>query len=283
MTRILYGLLLLAGSYQADDARSEEVPARVIEVPGKREGGIRMGRESATVVVRVFTDYTCPHCGTLHGEVLEAMRESHVEPGKVVLEIRHLPRLDEKSLGLVRAALAADRVVRGNRADAAGGRAAVRTEKGAGEGKDVGKGEGRDAGEDKLEDATESAEEGKTAKESVETAVIGAKVDWRVWEFQKALFEFAGVLPEKAFPALAGEKGIDEEAFRAAWDAVDVRKELLVDADLAEAVGLKSLPATVVAPNRQDAKVAGVLMEGEVGAVALAAEIEKAARTAGKP
>ena len=97
-------------------------------------------------MVLVFTDYTCPHCVALHGEVLEGLRKAHIENGKAVLEIRHPPWPDDKSLGLVRAAPATERVAR-----------------------------------------KEPAKDG---------------VEWRVWEIQMNLFEFAGVLP-------AGKKGIN--------------------------------------------------------------------------
>ncbi len=213
---------LLTGISRSEDARPEPAGASEVEIPGAREGGVRIGKDSAPVLVLVFTDYTCPHCATLHAETLEALRKAWVDPGKVVLEIRHLPRLDDKSLGLVRAALAAEKAARAK--------------------------------------------------------PIAEGVDWRVWEFQKALFEFAGVLPEKGYPALAGEKGIDEVAFREAWDAIEVREELLADADLADAVGLKSLPTLVVAPRRAGKKSSGVLLEGEVKAAVLLREIEKAAK-----
>ena len=222
MFRVLCCLFLLTAI-----SRGAEAPPRTVEVAGERGGGVRIGKNEAPVVVVVFTDYTCPHCGTLHREVLERLRKTHIDSGKAVLEIRHLPRLDDKSLGLVRAALSAERALRS-----------------------------------------------KPVKEGV---------DWRVWEYQKALFEFAGVLPEKGYGALAGDKGIDEAAFREAWEAIDVREELLVDADLADAVGLKTLPEVVVLPNRKGNAVKGVLLEGEVTAAALAAEIEKVAKAAGKP
>jgi hypothetical protein len=58
---------------------------------------------------------------------------------------------------------------------------------------------------------------------------------------------------------------------------------LLADADLSDAVGLKSLPAIVVAPNRSGKKTVGVMLEGEVEAAVLLKEIGKAAQAVAKP
>lgn len=56
-----------------------------------------MGDPNAPVTIVEYASLTCPHCATFHEDVLPALKEQYIAPGKVRLVYRDFP-LDERAL-----------------------------------------------------------------------------------------------------------------------------------------------------------------------------------------
>lgn len=74
---------------------------------GVPQDGTRLGREDASVTVRLYEDFQCPACGQFARETLPEVVERHVEPGDTKLVSETLAFLGPDSVSTARAAIAA--------------------------------------------------------------------------------------------------------------------------------------------------------------------------------
>lgn len=84
-------------------------PAEAALVDGIPERGGVLGDPAAPVTVTEFVDLQCPVCAAAAQQVLPALIEDHVRPGKVKLELRTLSFLGEDSVRAARVAAGAER------------------------------------------------------------------------------------------------------------------------------------------------------------------------------
>jgi len=62
-----------------------------------------IGDPNAPVTIIEYASLTCPHCATFHEDVLPALKERYIAPGKVRLIYRDFP-LDERALAAAKVA-----------------------------------------------------------------------------------------------------------------------------------------------------------------------------------
>jgi protein-disulfide isomerase len=80
----------------------------------------------------------------------------------------------------------------------------------------------------------------------------------RFWDYREALFRRQGQLPSAPYDAIATTLGLDLAKFTSCRDEPRVKRDVLVDAELARANGIDGTPAFVVG------RMEGGRMEGEL-------------------
>jgi protein-disulfide isomerase len=99
------GLLAVAAVLAAAGAGRSGAGAPPDDAPVS--SGPTLGPDAATVTLEYYSDFQCPFCGRLAGEVLPALVDEYVDSGQAQLRWRDFPALGDESLHAALAARAA--------------------------------------------------------------------------------------------------------------------------------------------------------------------------------
>jgi protein-disulfide isomerase len=96
---VAVGLILISqGGDDMSDSSAADFPAVVAASPieaGIPSDGRTLGNPDAPVTLVEYADYQCPYCGAFNRDIMPSLIRDYVATGKVKLEFRDLPFLDD--------------------------------------------------------------------------------------------------------------------------------------------------------------------------------------------